>query len=275
MFRLCIFLSAVLALSACQVDVANQPSTSPEQNTVGRNSLSLKEAEQNENPATGLQNRPNFLQPGTCEIIFASRPSLQEAQEYAARMVYRQHIMIFKTADGNFLISEGSLSPDAAQRRMNRQKSLDRMPKDAFCAFGNNFVEALDYRTGQPTSRALQPTNQGQSGGVGLLIVGAVADAAITALADSANQPSSVTSINPSPTENSIPSGGVSTDGDGWVKVDGRTIGRVWSSYGWNISCNNGYNPGYGSSSPFGGSFKADVRNRDEATSILLRACRR
>jgi hypothetical protein len=70
-------------------------------------------------------------------------------------------------------------------------------------------------------------------------------------------------------------SGGVSVDRDGWVKVDGRTLGRVWSSINWNISCNNGYNSGYGSSSPFGGSFKVDVRNRDEATSILLRACKR
>jgi len=94
---------------------------------------------------------------------------------------------------------------------------------------------------------------------------------------EAAARPRAPISYNATPTspEPASTSSGVSVDRDGWVKVDGRSLGRVWSSYGWNISCNNGYNSGYGSSSPWGGSFKVDVRNRDEATGILLRACRR
>jgi hypothetical protein len=94
---------------------------------------------------------------------------------------------------------------------------------------------------------------------------------------EAASRPRAPISYNATPTspEPASTSSGVSVDRDGWVKVDGRSLGRVWSSYGWNISCNNGYNSGYGSNSPWGGSFKVDVRNRDEATGILLRACRR
>lgn len=68
---------------------------------------------------------------------------------------------------------------------------------------------------------------------------------------------------------------GVTRDGDGWVKVDGRTIGRAWVSYGYNVSCTKGYNSGYGSNSAFGGSFKPNVHSMDEAVGVLLAACRR
>lgn len=60
----------------------------------------------------------------------------------------------------------------------------------------------------------------------------------------------------------------VSVSDGGWVKVDGRTIGRVYVSWGWVISCERGYVNG-------GGSFKADVDNRDQAVRVLLQACKR
>ncbi|MGB0506136.1 MAG: hypothetical protein ACPGGK_08050 [Pikeienuella sp.] len=59
----------------------------------------------------------------------------------------------------------------------------------------------------------------------------------------------------------------VTVDGDGWVSVDGREIGRVYSSWGWVISCKFGYVNG-------SGSFKADVNNKNEAISVLLRSCK-
>lgn len=60
----------------------------------------------------------------------------------------------------------------------------------------------------------------------------------------------------------------VSVSDGGWVKVDGRTIGRVYVSWGWVISCSKGYVNG-------GGSFKADVDNQNQAIGVLLRACKR
>ncbi|MDQ2093956.1 hypothetical protein [Rhodalgimonas zhirmunskyi] len=59
----------------------------------------------------------------------------------------------------------------------------------------------------------------------------------------------------------------VTVDGDGWVSVNGREIGRVYVSWGWVISCNYGYKNG-------GGSFKADVDNQNQAIGVLLRACK-
>jgi Bacterial SH3 domain len=66
---------------------------------------------------------------------------------------------------------------------------------------------------------------------------------------------------------------GVKVDGDGWVSENGKEIGRVEISYGYNILCSNGYN--YGSDSVFGGSFKADVSSMDEAVAVVLSACKR
>lgn len=66
---------------------------------------------------------------------------------------------------------------------------------------------------------------------------------------------------------------GVKVDGDGWVSENGKKIGRVEVSYGYNILCSNGYN--YGSDSVFGGSFKADVNSMDEAVVVVLSACKR
>ena len=60
----------------------------------------------------------------------------------------------------------------------------------------------------------------------------------------------------------------VTVSDGGWVKVDGRTIGRVYVSWGWVISCSKGYVNG-------GGSFKADVDNQNQAVGVLLRACKR
>ncbi len=69
---------------------------------------------------------------------------------------------------------------------------------------------------------------------------------------------------------------GVSRDGDGWVSVDGRKIGRISFSYGeYRITCSKGYNSGWGSNSAFGSSFTIDVDNRDQATSVVLQACKR
>jgi hypothetical protein len=59
----------------------------------------------------------------------------------------------------------------------------------------------------------------------------------------------------------------VTVDGDGWVSVDGREIGRVYVSWGWVISCKYGYKNG-------GGSFKADVDNQNQAIGVLLRSCK-
>lgn len=62
----------------------------------------------------------------------------------------------------------------------------------------------------------------------------------------------------------------VSRDSDGWVSVDGKTIGRVTFSYGdYRISCQRGYTSGRG------GSFTIKANDRDEATAVLLRACKR
>lgn len=61
--------------------------------------------------------------------------------------------------------------------------------------------------------------------------------------------------------------GSVTVDGDGWVSVDGREIGRVYVSWGWVISCKYGYKNG-------GGSFKADVDNQNQAIGVLLRSCK-
>lgn len=81
----------------------------------------------------------------------------------------------------------------------------------------------------------------------------------------------------PTPEPQSSPEpGGVSRSSGGWVTVDGITLGRVSFSYGeYLISCSKGYKSGWGSNSVLGGSFKVDVSNRDEATSILLQACKR
>lgn len=90
----------------------------------------------------------------------------------------------------------------------------------------------------------------------------------------SGNYSTNTSSDTNSGTSDSSTSSGVARSSSGWVTVDGRTIGRVWSSYGYNISCSNGYKPGHGSNSAFGGSFKADVSNLNEATAVLLQSCK-
>lgn len=68
----------------------------------------------------------------------------------------------------------------------------------------------------------------------------------------------------------------VTRSSDGWVSVDGRTIGRVTFSYGeYRISCKRGYNSGWASKSAFGSSFTIKADSKDEATSVLLQACKR
>ncbi len=113
------------------------------------------------------------------------------------------------------------------------------------------------------------------AGAVGLL--GAVLGAGLKAMKTGSGH-SSGGSYAPVATEpqDTQKSRGVHRDGDGWVSVDGRKIGRITFSYGkYRISCSRGYNSGWGSKSVWGESFEMKLKNRDEATGVLLRACKR
>lgn len=294
MFRSGVFLSAILALTACQVEVANQPVRTSPQSTVERGSANATQA--------AILRRPTRC--GATDGMSGRRlPPCPTEQEFEAAFGRCYHIVGFASsrseAEAIVRQTHSGQSGSGAYRMNNGTYGVSYhmsgprlvMDRHLFSnsVFGPRTVHwHIDRRKSSNDSKtksdeACVPVDQ--VAGRTDWSFDSITLASAIANRERREQARREAALRPRPQATYIPSSpstqgtsastGVAVDRDGWVRVDGRTLGRVWSSYGWNISCNNGYNSGYGSGSVFGGSFKADVRNRDEATSILLRACRR
>lgn len=226
--------------------------------------------------------------PGICRKILIEANAISEAAETVRRVQTERRVVkysygVYRLNNGRFIGAEtlGNYFNDPRRWESHyqddgyrgRASSVARYVKNGWYPATARCTDGRDIS--RDTGVRIEYTRPNTGGG----LIGAVITGVAGALADAGNHTSG-SSYSPAPTvETAAPSSsaskGVSRDGDGWVSVDGRKVGRVSFSYGkYRITCSKGYNSGWGSNSAFGQSFTIDVNNRDEATSVLLKACK-
>ncbi|MCT4607610.1 MAG: hypothetical protein N4A70_00230 [Pelagimonas sp.] len=85
------------------------------------------------------------IRPEHCALIVASRKTLPEVHTYIQEFRDTQdwNWKVFKASNGWFAISSSLVEKDQASESLERLKAQGKIPSDAFCTAGNNFVERV------------------------------------------------------------------------------------------------------------------------------------
>lgn len=104
----------------------------------------------------------NLIEPGTCELIVKSEPSLDSARSYARSIDDTRFVKIFESSNGWYAISIGSLKSHEEESVISRWKASGKIPNDSRCSTGEKFIAEYNWRTGeQVDSRAYtQPESE-------------------------------------------------------------------------------------------------------------------
>lgn len=94
-------------------------------------------------------NAQNLITPGTCELIVKSKPTLSSARAYALNISDKRFVKIFKSSNGWYAISIGSLKPHEVGPVTRKWKASGKIPSDSFCSKGKKYVAEYDWRTGK------------------------------------------------------------------------------------------------------------------------------
>jgi hypothetical protein len=85
-----------------------------------------------------------LVEPGTCELIIASRPTLEEAKQVVSGVTDKRFVKIFQAQNGWYAISIGALRPDEEEPIMTKWKASGKIPQDAYCSTGKKYVARVD-----------------------------------------------------------------------------------------------------------------------------------
>ncbi|WP_298858648.1 hypothetical protein [uncultured Sulfitobacter sp.] len=96
-----------------------------------------------------------LVENGTCELVVASRQSLSEARSYIQEVDDNRFAKIFRSSNGWYAISIGSLKPHEEAPIMDAWKSAGKIPNDAICSSGKNYVAMYNWRSGKEVTKSV------------------------------------------------------------------------------------------------------------------------
>jgi hypothetical protein len=159
----------------------------------------------------------SLVEPGTCELIVASRPNFSAARAYIrANVQDTRFTKLFESSNGWYAISIGSLRPNEEQSVMQSWKASGRIPQDSLCSTGGNYVAEYNWRDGsliasansntrqaprtntQQRANNQQPSGNDPSAELGLAIIGGALGLIFGGLADGGSNSSSSSSASSS-----------------------------------------------------------------------------
>lgn len=114
-------------------------------------------------PLFGAAQAETLVEPGTCELIVASRQTLSEARSYARSMENTQFAKIFLASNGWYAISVGALRPNEEEPVIRDWKSSGRIPQDSYCSRGLRYIARFDWRTGEQLQTNTRQTTRNES----------------------------------------------------------------------------------------------------------------
>ena len=99
-----------------------------------------------------------FVPDNECALIVASRQTIGEVNEYIATLDDTRHLAVYKSQNGWYAISIGTLEPHQIQPVMSKWKSQGKIPYDSFCSKGTRFTDKLTITRGGSNSN--RPSDQ-------------------------------------------------------------------------------------------------------------------
>ncbi|WP_138924447.1 hypothetical protein [Sulfitobacter sp. BSw21498] len=94
-------------------------------------------------------NAQSLIKPGTCELIISSKKTYDLARQYVRSTPNNKNAKIFKTQNGWYAVSIGSLKPHQEDKIITEWKKNRRIPQDSFCSTGEKFVTEYNWKTGK------------------------------------------------------------------------------------------------------------------------------
>ena len=86
-----------------------------------------------------------YIKPGECALIVASRPTIAEAREYVLVNVSdKRFLQAFRSRNGWIAISVGTLKTDEVERVLSSWKATGRIPLDSYCSTGANYEAVVN-----------------------------------------------------------------------------------------------------------------------------------
>ena len=87
----------------------------------------------------------DYISPGECALIVASRPTVSEAQRFVIENVAdRRFLKAFRAKNGWIAISIGTLKPDEVESVIADWKGTGRIPPDSYCSTGKNYTDIVN-----------------------------------------------------------------------------------------------------------------------------------
>lgn len=112
-----------------------------------------------------------LVEPGTCELIIAARPTLEEAKQVVSGVTDKRFVKIFQAQNGWYAISIGALRPDEEEPIMAKWKASGKIPQDAYCSTGEKYVSGMKWVPSEPAPSEGQESASG-GGLAGALVRG-------------------------------------------------------------------------------------------------------
>lgn len=117
----------------------------------------------------------NLIEPGTCELIVKSEPSLDSARSYARNIDDTRFVKIFESSNGWYAISIGALKPHEEEAIISSWKASGKIPDDSRCSDGKKFIAQYDWRTGDRVYSGTPSSDDDNVGRNTLLVWGGAA----------------------------------------------------------------------------------------------------
>lgn len=81
-----------------------------------------------------------YISPGNCALIVASRRTIAEAREFVMENVPdRRYLRAFKAKNGWIAIAIGTLRPEEVEKIIADWKAIGRIPADSYCSTGSSY----------------------------------------------------------------------------------------------------------------------------------------
>lgn len=88
----------------------------------------------------------SFFPSGSCAVVVAARPSVQEARNYIWENGWQDVARIFESTNGWFAITAGVIPNDGSTDEIARLKNRGTVPGDAYCTSGWSYVREVAWR---------------------------------------------------------------------------------------------------------------------------------
>ncbi|MFD1510643.1 trypsin-like peptidase domain-containing protein [Lacimonas salitolerans] len=92
-------------------------------------------------------NAQSYFPSGSCAVVVAARPSVEEARTYISANGWQETARVFESTNGWFAITAGVILNEFADDAIESLKADGAVPDDAYCSSGWSYIREVAWRT--------------------------------------------------------------------------------------------------------------------------------